>query len=176
MLLGAGWVVNGDVSDFSLPPQQIGTLSVNVHDWKRFIILERVQSPSALGDASLGWLVVLDHHAPECVRIFCQRPRQSKVGLLFLNGRLIWVVAPSLRLSEILLLVFFTPLAVFSAPLVVLLSLSLLRAERFSLSVSVSAALSLPRSVRLPPAPPLLRLVVSSPPLIAASPMLLPLL
>lgn len=71
MLLGAGWVVDGNISDFSLPPQQIGTLSVNVHDWKGFVILERVQSPSALGNASLGRLVVFDHHPPECVCIFC---------------------------------------------------------------------------------------------------------
>lgn len=74
MLLGAGWVVNGDISNFSLPPQQIGTLSVNVHDWKGLIILEGVQSPSALRNASLRWLVVLDHHPPECVGVFCQCP------------------------------------------------------------------------------------------------------
>lgn len=72
MLLGAGRVVNGDISNFSLPPHQISTLSVNVHDWKRFIVLERVQSPSSLGNASLRWFVVLDHHSSECVCIFCE--------------------------------------------------------------------------------------------------------
>lgn len=71
MLLGARWVVNGDISNSSLSPQQVGTLSVNVHDRQGFIILERVQSPSALGNASLRWLVVLDHHPPKCVCIFC---------------------------------------------------------------------------------------------------------
>lgn len=74
MLLGAGWVVNGDISNFSLPPQQIGTLSMNVHDWKGFIILEGVQSPSPLWNASLRWFVVLDHHSPECVGVFCECP------------------------------------------------------------------------------------------------------
>lgn len=74
MLLGAGWVINGNISNLSLPPQQIGTLSVNVHDWKGFIILERVQSPPALRNPSLRWLVVLDHYSPECVGVFCERP------------------------------------------------------------------------------------------------------
>ena len=68
-------MVNGDVSDFSLPPQQIGTLSVNVHDGKGLIILERIQTPSAFGNASLGWLVILDHHSTECVGIFRKSPR-----------------------------------------------------------------------------------------------------
>lgn len=67
-------MVNGDISNSSLPPQQIGTLSVNVHDWKGFVILERVQTPSALGNPSLRWLVVLDHYPTECVGIFCERP------------------------------------------------------------------------------------------------------
>lgn len=64
-------MVNWDICNSSLSSQQIGTLSVNVHDWKGFIILEGIQSPSALGNASLRWLVVLDHHPPECVCIFC---------------------------------------------------------------------------------------------------------
>lgn len=67
-------MVNGDISYFSLSPQQIGTLSVNVHDRKRFIIFERVQSPPSLRNASLGGLVVLDHHATERVGVFCERP------------------------------------------------------------------------------------------------------
>lgn len=74
VLLGAGWVVNGDVGDFSLTPQQIGTLSVNVHDGKGLVVLERVQPPPALWNASLGGLVVLDHLPPECVCILGQRP------------------------------------------------------------------------------------------------------
>lgn len=87
MLLGAGRVVNGDISDFSLAPQKIGTLSVDVHDRKGVIILKGIQSPSALWDASLGRLIVLDHHAPECVGVFCERARQFEVGLLFLSRR-----------------------------------------------------------------------------------------
>lgn len=71
MLLRAGWVVNWDISDFSLPPQQIGTLSVDVHDWEGFIVFERVEPPPPLGNASLRRLVVLDHNSPECVCILC---------------------------------------------------------------------------------------------------------
>lgn len=141
MLLGAGWVVDGDISDLSLSPQQVGTLSVNVHDGKGFVILERVEPPSALGNASLGWLVVLDDHSPECVGIFCQSPRQFKVGFLLLGRRLICI-------SKRLLLVLFALLAVFPAPLVVLLPLSLLGGERLPFPVSVSSTtLSLPGSV-----------------------------
>lgn len=147
MLLGAGWVVNGDISDFSLPPQQIGALSVNVHDWKGFVILERVQSPSALGNACLGRLVVLDHHPPECVCVFCQSPRQFEVGFLLVHRRGRVFVGPSARPPEILFLGFFAPLTIFPAPFIVLLPLSLLGGEGVSLSVSFSAAVSLPRSV-----------------------------
>lgn len=71
MLLGTRWVVNGDISNSSLSPQQIGTLSVNVHDGEGLIILKRVESPAALGNSGLGWLIVLDHHPPECVCVFC---------------------------------------------------------------------------------------------------------
>lgn len=171
MLLGAGWVVNGDISNFSLPPQQIGTLSVNVHDWKWFIILERVQTPPALGYASLSWFIVLDHNPTKCVCVFCERPRQSKVGLFFLSSRSIAAITRFLRFSKTVCSVFLKTLTVFPAALVVLLSLSLLL-----FSVSLSATVSLPRPVWLPPAPPLLWLIVSPFSLITTGPMLFPLL
>lgn len=169
-------MVNGDISNFSLPPQQIGTLSVNVHDWKGFVIFERIQSPSSLGDASLGGLIVFDHYPSECVGIFGERTRQLKIGLLLLSRGIVCVIAPCPRLSKIILLTFFTTLSVFPAPLIVVLTLSLLRGKCVSLSVSISTSISLPWSVRFPPAPPLLWLVASSPPLITTSPMLIPFL
>lgn len=173
MLLGAGWVVNGDISNFSLPPHQVGTLSVNVHDWKGFIILERVQPPPALWNACLRWLVVLDHHSPEGVGVFCKRPGEFKVRLLFLSRRSICIAAPPFSLIKIWLLVCFAPLAVFPPPLVVLLSLSLLGRKRVSFPMSPSVVIPLARPVRLPPAPPLLWLVVSSSPFITTSSMLI---
>lgn len=175
MLLGTGRVVNRDISDFSLPPQQIGTLSVNVHDWKGFIILERIQSPSAFGNASLRGLVVLDHHPAECVCIFRECPRQFKVGLLLVNRSSIWIIRSSFRLSKSTFLVYFSLLVVFPAPLIVLLPLSLLGGQRISFSMPV-CAVSLPWSVRFPPAPPLLRLVISSSAVITTGPMLISLL
>lgn len=176
MLLGAGRVVNRDISYSSLPPQQIGTLSVNVHDWKGFIILERVQSPSAFGNASLRGLVVLDHHPSECVGIFRECPRQFKVGLLLVNRSSICIIRSSFRLSKSTFLVIFSLLVVFPAPLIVLLPLSLLGGQRISFSMPVCAAVSLPWSVRFPPAPPLLRLVISSSAVITTGPMLISLL
>lgn len=133
-------MIDGDVGDFSLSPQQIGTLSVDVHDWQRLVVLEGIEPPPALGNTSLRGLVVLDHHPPECVGVFCQRPRQLKVGLLFRGSR--FLVLSKLRLQG-----FFTLLAVFPASLVVLLSLCFLCCEGIPLPLSVPAALSLPRSV-----------------------------
>lgn len=183
MLLGAGWVINGDISDSSLPPQQIGTLSVNVHDRKSLVILERVQSPSTLWNASLGRFVVLDHDSPKCVGVFCERPRKFKVWLLFHSGRSARIVAPSLGPSEVMFLVFFAPLTIFPASLVVLLSLSLLGCKSISLPMSLptttaatTTTLSLSGPIRFPPAPSVLWLVVSSSSLVATSSMLVPLL
>lgn len=166
MLLGARWMIDGDICDFSLPPQQIGTLSVDVHDRQRLVILEGIESPPALGNASLGRLVVLDHHPPERVGVFRQRPRQLKVGLL-LGG------SGFLAASELRLLGFFALLAVFPAPLVVLLSFGFLGREGVPLPLPVPATLSLPRSVRLPPAPPVPLLPVSPTALITVASMLL---
>lgn len=162
-------MINGDISDSSLSPQQVGTLSVDVHDWQGLVILKRVQSPPALGNTSFGRLVVLDDHPSECVCVFRQRPRQFKVGLLLWNRGFVCA-------SKLLFLALFAALAVFPAPFVVLLSLRLLGRERILFSVSVPAALSLPRSVRFPPAPPLPGLAVSPTPLITATSMLLSLL
>lgn len=164
VLFGTGRVVNGDISDFPLSAEQIGTLSVNVHDWKGFIVLERVESPPSLGNASLGRLVVFDHHPPVCVGVFRQRPRQPKVRFLFFSRRFVCA-------SEIVLFVFFPLLPVFPAPLIVLLSLSLLGGERVSLSASVSVTVSLSWPVGrlvvcLPSAPSLLWLPISPPGLI----------
>lgn len=169
MLLGARWVINGDISDSSLSPQQVGTLSVDVHDWQGLVILKRVQSPPALGDTSFGGLVVLDDHPSECVCVFRQRPRQFKVGLLLWNRGLVCA-------SKLLFLTLFAPLAVFPAPFIVLLSLRLLGRKRILFSVSVPAALSFPRSVCFPPAPPLPWLAVSPTSLVTATSMLLSLL
>lgn len=159
-------MIDGNVSDFSLSPQQIGTLSVDVHDWQRLVILEGIEPPPALRNASLGRLVVLDDHPPECVGVFRQRPRQLKVGLLFRGSR--FFITSKLRL-----LGFFALLAVFPAPLVVLLSHGLLGRQGIPLPLSVSAALSLPRSVRFPSASPVALLVVSPTTLITVAPMLL---
>ena len=67
-------MVNGDISNSPLSAEQICALSVNVHDWKGFIVLERVESPPSLGNASLRWFVVFDHHPPVRVGVFRQRP------------------------------------------------------------------------------------------------------
>lgn len=63
-------MVNGDVGNSPLSAEQIGTLSVNVHDREGFVVLERVEAPPAFGNARLGRLVVLDHHPAECVCVF----------------------------------------------------------------------------------------------------------
>lgn len=164
VLFGTGWVVNRDISNSPLSAEQIGTLSVNVHDWKGFIVLERVESPPSLGNASLGWFIVFDHHPPVCVGVFRQRPWQPKVRFLFFNRRVVWA-------SEIVLFIFFSLLPVFPATLIMLLSLSLLGGERVSLSASVSVTVSLSWSVRrlivcLPSTPSLLWLFISPPVLI----------
>lgn len=62
-------MVNGNISYFSLTSQQIGTLSVDVHDGEGLIVLKGIQSPPALRDASLRWFVILDHHAAERVGV-----------------------------------------------------------------------------------------------------------
>lgn len=162
-------MIDGDVGDFSLSPQQIGTLSVDVHDWQRLVVLEGIEAPPALRDAGLGRLVVLDDHAPERVGVFCQRPRQLKVGLLFRGWRLLYT-------SKLLLLGFLALLAVFPPPFIVLLSLCLLGGEGIALPLSVPSTISLPRSVRFPPAPPVPLLAVSPTMLVTAASMLLPFL
>lgn len=169
VLLGARRVIDGDVGDFSLSPQQVGTLSVDVHDRQWLVVLEGVEAPPALGDAGLWRLVVLDDHAPERVGVFRQRPRQLKVGLLFRGRR--FLVA-----SKLLLLGFFALLAVFPPPFVVLLSLSLLGREGIPLPRPVSAAVSIPWSVRFPPATPVPLLSVSPSALVTTASMLLPFL
>lgn len=134
-------MIDGDVGNLPLSPQQVGALSVDVHDRQRLVVLEGIQPPPALGNAGLGRLVVLDDHPPEGVGVFRQRPRQLEVGLLFWSRRF-------LVTSKLLLLVFLTLLAVLPAPLVVLLSLGLLGSQGLPLPLSVSpAAVSLPRSV-----------------------------
>ncbi|KAG7216865.1 hypothetical protein INR49_001519 [Caranx melampygus] len=143
LVVQVGAVARAQVNDVRPHPATSGavctrTLSVNVHDWKGFIILERVQSPSAFGNASLRGLVVLDHNPSECVGIFRECPGQFKVGLLLLSRSSICIIRSSFRLSKSVFLVVFSLLVVFPAPLIVLLPLSLLGGERISFSVPVS--------------------------------------
>lgn len=161
MLFGAGGVVDGDISNLPLPPHKVGTLPVDVHDRELLIVLEGVQSPPALGDASLGGLVVLDHFPPERVGIFRERTRQFKVGLLFIDWGAVFALAPLLgTLSESLSLtvVLLKAVPVVPSLIVMLLSLCLLLLEGagFSLSGPVPtstplslSSFSLPGSVRL---------------------------
>lgn len=176
MLLGAGWVINRDISNSSLSPQQIGTLSVNVHDWKSLIILKRVQSPSALRNPSLRRLVVLDHHSPKCVCVFCECPWKFEVWLLFHSRSSACLITLFFWPPQVSLLVFFTSLAIFPASLILLLSFSLLRGKSISLPMPLPTALSLPWSIRFPPTPSVLWLLISSSSLVAASSMLIPFL
>ena len=178
VLLGAGGVVDGDVGNLPLPAQQVGTLPVDVHHWERLVVLEGVQSPPALGDASLWGLVVLDHHPSEGVGIFRQGPRQSKVGLFLVHGGG-GAALPLLGLTEGLLLpALLKPLPVLSASVVMLLSICLLVLECLLVSLPGSLSSPLPRplpllgsGVRLPPAPPLQRRLVAlaSPAIVSAS-------
>jgi len=172
MLLGAGRVVDGDVCDLPLAPQQVGALPVDVHDGQRLVVLERVQPPPPLGDARLGGLVVLDDYPPEGVGVLRQRPRQPEVGLLLVGRRVVAALAPLLGHPEgpaapllpFLLLLALLLLPVFPSALVVLLAFLLLLLEGLAVSLPMPLgppALPLPRrgrlrrSVRLPPAPPL---------------------
>lgn len=152
-------MVNGDIGNSPLSAEQIGTLSVNVHDREGFVVLERVESPPPLGNASLRRFVVLDDHAPECVGVFRQRPRQPEVRFLFFNRRVFCA-------SEVVLVVFFALLPVCPATLIVLLSLSLLGGVSASVSVTVSLSRPVRRLVCLPSTPSLLWLPVSPPVLI----------
>lgn len=162
-------MIDGDICDFPLSPQEVSTLSMDVHDRQRLVVLKGIQPPPALWNASLGRLVVFDDHPPERVGVFRQRPRQLKVGLL-LRGR------GFLAMSKLRLLTFIALLAVFPAPLVVLLSLGFLGRDCIPLPLSVSASGSLSRPVRFPPASSVPLLAVSPAALITVASMLLPFL
>lgn len=143
-------MVDGDVGDPPLAPQQVGALPVHVHDGQRLIVLEGVEAPPPLGHAGLGGLAVLDHHPSEGVGVLNQRPRQLKVGLLLVGrvGCRVFVVllvacseGSSPSSSLLLLRVLSMPCSSVLPPLVVMaLPFRLLLLECVSVSLPLSSS------------------------------------
>lgn len=62
-------MVNWNICNSAVPAQKISTLPVNVHDWEKLVIFERIEAPSLLRNPSFGGLAVLNHNTSESVGI-----------------------------------------------------------------------------------------------------------
>lgn len=62
-------MVNWNICNSAVPAQKISTLPVNVHDWEKLVIFERIEAPSLLRNPSFGRLAVLNHNTSESVGI-----------------------------------------------------------------------------------------------------------
>lgn len=88
VLTATGGMVNGDIGDLPVFADEVGRLTVEMHDGQALLSLEDVKPPPLFRLPSLGGLAVLDHHAIEDVGVAHQGPRQAHLNLrvLFLFG------------------------------------------------------------------------------------------
>lgn len=63
-------MIDGDICNFSMPAQEISTLSMNVHDRQNIIILEGIEPPPLFWNARFWGLAVLDDHSSKGISIF----------------------------------------------------------------------------------------------------------
>ena len=81
MLTATGGMVNGDVGDLPVFADEVGRLTVEMHDGQALLSLEDVKPPPLFRFPSLGGLAVLDHHAIKDVGVAHQGAGQAHLNL-----------------------------------------------------------------------------------------------
>merc|ERR1719320_87620 len=74
MLFAGTWVIDGEITHFSVSAHQIGGLPVKMQRRQGFFPLEDVESPPSLRNPCFRGFAILDHHSVECVCVLCQSP------------------------------------------------------------------------------------------------------
>lgn len=83
MLLADAGMVEKNIATFLFPADEVGTLPVNVQDFKLLFSLEYIKPPHFLRNSGFRRLVVFDDDSIECVRMLGQLARLFKIRQFF---------------------------------------------------------------------------------------------
>lgn len=143
-------MVDRNVRDATMSPQQVRTLPMDVHDWKHLIIFKGVETPPFFGDAGFWGLTVFNDHTPEGISVLKKCPRKFKAWFFF--NRHLFVLVTSRARDHLLSLSASTLilLAVLPAPGIIKVPLFFLGLQDLAVSIP-----TLPTDRPLIRAPPL---------------------
>lgn len=90
-------MINWNVCDAAVSPQEVSALSMDVHDWKHLVIFKGVETPPFFGDTCFRGLTIFNDYTPEGVCVLKKCPRKFKAWLFLSRHWFFFVVATRLR-------------------------------------------------------------------------------
>lgn len=104
VLLGTRGMIDWNVCNTTVSPQEVSALSMNVHDWKHLIIFKWVETPPFFRDTCFRGLAVFNDYTSEGVCVLKKCPRKFKAWL-FLDGHLFAFVVATRWRNQLLRLI-----------------------------------------------------------------------